>query len=190
MDIKKATEKSLVKKAQEGDLESFEELMHRHKDYIFAWIQKKTQNQLQTEELLQITFIKCWKNIKKFKGNSGFKTWACSISRNLFIDEYRKKMKNRELSLEECPDAYGYQRVEFDEGYKKTKNEDLRIVLNKILDKLSEKHREVLYSSAVEELSYKEISIKYNVSIGTVMSRLYYAKKKAHKLMRAEKDYV
>ena len=190
MDIKKATEKSLVKKAQEGDLESFEELMHRHKDYIFAWIQKKTQNQLQTEELLQITFIKCWKNIKSLKEILALKLGPVLLVGIYSLMSIEKKMKNRELSLEECPDAYGYQRVEFDEGYKKTKNEDLRIVLNKILDKLSEKHREVLYSSAVEELSYKEISIKYNVSIGTVMSRLYYAKKKAHKLMRAEKDYV
>lgn len=187
MDIKKVTEKSLIKKSQKGDLKSFEELIHRTRSYLYAWICKKTRNELQAEELLQITYIKCWKNIKKFKGNSNFKTWACSISRNLFIDEYRKRQKNRELSLEEFPDAYGFQRVDFGEGSYNAKNEDLRIVLIKILDKLPPKHREVLYSSAVEELSYKEMSVKFNCSIGTVMSRLYYARRKAQKLLSSEK---
>ena len=190
MDMKKVTEKSLITNSQRGDSESFEELMRRSKDYLYAWIQRKTRNELQTEELLQITYIKCWKNIKKFKGNSNFKTWACSIGRNLFIDQYRKRQKNKEHSLEEFPDAYFYQTVSFEQGFHKIKNEDLRLSLVKILNKLPQKHREVLYSSAVEELSYKEMSEKFNCSIGTIMSRLYYARRKAQKLLLLEKDYA
>tara|TARA_R100000808_G_C2146685_1_gene154620 strand:- start:892 stop:1467 length:576 start_codon:yes stop_codon:yes gene_type:complete len=182
------SEKSLIKKSQKGDSKAFEELVSRSNKYLYSWIINKTRNELEAEELLQITYIKCWKNIKKFRGKSNFKTWACSISRNLFIDQYRKKQKNKEYSLEEFPDAYTYQRVEFGDGFKNMRNEDLNILLKAILHKLPQKHREVLVSSAVEELSYKEMSKKFNCSIGTVMSRLYYARKKAQKLIKYEND--
>ena len=181
-------EESLIKESQEGDQKAFEELISRSTKYLFSWIVKKTRSELDAEELLQVTYIKCWKNIKKFKGNSNFKTWACSISRNLFIDQYRKRQKNKEFSLEEYPDAHTYQRVEFGDGLKKVENEDLQNSLEMVLDKLPEKHREVLVSSAVEELSYKEMSKKFNCSIGTVMSRLYYARKKARRLISYKKN--
>ena len=82
----------LIKESKNGDTEAFEELVSRSRGYLFSWIHNKTKNESETEEILQITYIKCWKYIKSFKGKSGFKTWACSISRNLFIDDFRKKL--------------------------------------------------------------------------------------------------
>tara|TARA_Y100000593_G_scaffold89077_1_gene172496 strand:- start:687 stop:1280 length:594 start_codon:yes stop_codon:yes gene_type:complete len=186
--LNELSEKALIRKSKRGDTAAFEELMSRTRDYLTAWINGKTNNQIETEEVLQITYIKCWKNIKKFKGISGFKTWACSISRNLFIDIYRKKQKSKELSLEEVSGAYEYHCSTPSEAIESLKNEDLKIALNEILSSLPKIHRDVLSCFAVEELSYKEISKKLGCSVGTVMSRLFYARKKAQQIVLKNKE--
>ena len=177
------SESALIKRSQKGDTKAFEELMVRSDDYLLHWLMKKTSCKNAAEEFLQITYIKCWKNIKKFQGNSTFKTWACTISRNIFIDDYRKRQKHSEMSIEEVKDAYIYNRTAHNDAYESLKNEDLRLILDNILDKLPRIHRDVLFSFAVEELTYKEISKKLHCSMGTVMSRLYYARKKAKELL-------
>ena len=186
--LNESSEKTLIAKAKRGDTIAFEELMSRTRDYLSAWINGKTNNQMETEEVLQITYIKCWKNIKKFKGISGFKTWACSISRNLFIDIYRKKQKSKELSLEDVCGAYEYHYSTLPDVSESLKNEDLKIALNEVLNSLPKIHKDVLSCFAIEELSYKEISKKLGCSVGTVMSRLFYARKKAQQIMTKNKE--
>ena len=188
MEYSNLTEPYLVNKSKKGDTKAFEELMSRSKGYLTNWILKKTRCENETEEVLQIAYIKCWKNIKKFQGKSGFKTWACTISRNLFIDRYRKAQKKRELSIEEVGDAYIYERVTWGSGYERLMRKENMDMLNKILDSLPKIHSDVLSSFAVEELTYKEIAKKLGCSIGTVMSRLYYARKRAKQLVLQDKE--
>lgn len=178
----------LIEKSKKGDTKAFEELVFRTRGYLFNWIHNKTQNKEETEEILQITYIKCWKYIKSFKGKSGFKTWACSIGRNLFIDSFRKKQRNKEIPLEETEGAFEFYYHISHESYEIFKNEDLKLALSKVLDSLPKIHREVLSCFAIEELTYKEISKKLGCSVGTVMSRLFYARKKAQELMRRDKE--
>ena len=90
--------KDLVKKSKLGDTEAFGEIISRDSEYIFAWLLQKTKNELLAEELFQITLIKCWNNIKGFKEEASFRTWACAIARNLFIDNYRKVQRRNEES--------------------------------------------------------------------------------------------
>jgi RNA polymerase sigma-70 factor (ECF subfamily) len=188
VEYSKSTESYLINKSKKGDTKAFEELMARSKDYLVSWILRKTRCVTETEEVLQITYIKCWNNIKKFQGKSGFKTWACSISRNLFIDRYRKSQKQREMSIEEVGDAYMYEKVDNNECLKKLIGEEDEEGLNKVLKNLPKIHSDVLFSFAIEELTYKEIAKKLGCSIGTVMSRLYYARKKAKHLVLQSKE--
>lgn len=189
MDYSNIKEKDLIKKSQRGDTKAFEEIMFRDAEHIFAWILQQTKSRHLTEELFQITLIKCWKNIKKFKGNSTCKTWACAIARNLFIDDYRKKQRRKEESLDDEEDYKKRDRaiVEFD-PLKNFKNKELGSFLDEIMDKLSSTHKNVLYYFAVEGLSYEEISKIEKCSVGTVMSRLFYARKKAQDLIQRNKN--
>ena len=189
MEYVNLTESFLINKSKKGDTIAFEELMSRSRDYLTNWIRRKTDNENETEEILHVTYIKCWKNIKKFQGKSGFKTWACTISRNLFIDEWRKKQKRRELSVEEVQNAYSYNTTSTNEALKTLDRKDLKNFLENILDDLPKIHRDVLFSFAIEGLTYQEISKKLGCSIGTIMSRLYYARKKARKLITRDKEY-
>ena len=100
MDYSKLEERELIKKSQDKDTKAFEEIISRDSEYILAWIGQKAKDPYLTEELYQMTMIKCWKNIAKFKGDSAFRTWACAVARNLFIDNYRKIQRRNEESLE------------------------------------------------------------------------------------------
>lgn len=189
MEYKSLSEDSLVKKAQGEDPEAFEELLNRTKPYLHSWILKKTRCEHKAEEIVQVTYIKCWNKIKNFEGKCKFKTWACSIARNLFIDLWRKEQKEREVSLEEIEDVYGYLNHSNNGGFEKLRNRDLQKTLLGVLDDLPKIHKEVLVCFAVQDMSYKEISKKLNCSVGTVMSRLFYARKKAQALIKCTVDY-
>jgi RNA polymerase sigma-70 factor (ECF subfamily) len=190
-DLDKLTNKALVNKATKGCSESFGEIIHRDSEYIRGWLLKKTADELLAEELLQITLIRCWKNIRKFKGQSTFRTWACTIAKNLVIDNYRKIQRRREVSLESSPEGINklkFSKTDFD-PLRKFKNEELKMFLSQVMDKLPATHRNVLQHFAVGQLSYLEISRLEKCSIGTVMSRLFYARKKAQDLVKKHKSY-
>ncbi len=184
------SEKELVDLARLQDSEAFEQLILKNKEYIMAWIYRmcKGDDHL-SEEIYQIATIKSWKNISKFKGESKFSTWVCSISRNLFIDTKRKKDRLAETSLfafsenENDEDKIRFEAsVEYD-PLVNFKLRELDVYLSDILDKLSPEHSAVLRYFAVEQLTYEEIAKAMQCSIGTVMSRLFYARKKAQKMV-------
>jgi RNA polymerase sigma-70 factor (ECF subfamily) len=191
MEYSTLSDEDLIEKSQDNDTEAFEEIVSRDSGYIFAWIMKKTEDSHVAEELFQITLIKCWNNIKKFKGQSTFKTWACAIARNLFIDDYRKTKRRNEVSLEVGDGKEKITRaiIEID-PLKNYKGKDLRNFLDEVMDELSLSHRNVLHYFAVEELSYQEISKIESCSVGTVMSRLFYARRKAQRIIKQRKGEV
>ena len=82
------TEKKLIVLCKKDDLKAFDELVSRNKNKVYGWILSKTKDETNAEEIFQKTLIKSWRYIKKFKGGSSYSTWANSIARNLFIDDY------------------------------------------------------------------------------------------------------
>lgn len=191
-------EKELVELCKNGDEHSFEFLLLQNEDYLKKWILSMCRgNDLLAEEIFQITSIKAWKNIHKFRGDSKFKTWLCSISRNLFIDTKRKKERLSEVCIEIDPfdnensEMRNEIKIEND-PLSKFKQEELGAYLESVLDKLSIDHSRVLRYFAVEQLSYEEIAKAMQCSVGTVMSRLFYARKKAQRAFcqnENRKDY-
>ena len=191
-------EKQLIELAKNGDILAFECLFLENQDYIKKWIFSLCKgNDTMAEEIFQIASFKTWNKIGQFKGECKFKTWACSISRNLFIDMKRKSDKRSEICLEIDPDGDGVRKarkeasIEID-PLKKFKSQELQEFLFNVLEKLSPEHRNVLRYYALEQLSYEEIAKAMQCSIGTVMSRLFYARKKAQKVFyqtKKRKDY-
>ena len=90
----------MVSKSKRGDTLAFEELLERNKQKLNGWCLSFCKNELEAEECYQKTTIKCWNNIKKFKGKSKFLTWACCIARNSFYDEWRRKQRRPTTSLD------------------------------------------------------------------------------------------
>ena len=185
-DYKVLSEEKLVSLSRHKNEKAFEELYLRNKEAIFGWICSTCKNERDAEEFLQVTLIKCWRNIEKFKSNSSFRTWANRIAMNLFRDEYRRKKRQKTDSLDELSDngffIEGRMPVTENEGPKRLLAGELKDDINKMFGKMSDKNRKILKMFLVDEMTYREIAQKMECPIGTVMSRLFYARKEAQKV--------
>jgi RNA polymerase sigma-70 factor (ECF subfamily) len=177
----------LVRAAQRGDLAAFEELVARHRDKIFARAFSLMRNEEDAIDLSQEAWIKCWQRLKQFQGDSSFATWMTRIVINLCLDQLRKQKRHRTESIEQLDEEVGG--VERQMPILTTnptaglERAELRQRIDKALGQLSVEHRTVLVLHEFEELEYKQIAKVMGCSIGTVMSRLFYARRKMAALL-------
>jgi RNA polymerase sigma-70 factor (ECF subfamily) len=170
---------------EDEDTESFDELVKRTERKLHLSMLAKSGNPELAGEICQQAFIKSWKNIKKFKCKSSFYTWIYRISHNLLIDHYRKVKRKKEQSFEERmeSDPFFETKTPLIEktAYDNLNNEELMKQVDMALEKLSEPHKTTFVLYEIERLSYKEIAKEMRCSLGTVMSRLFYARRQARK---------
>jgi RNA polymerase sigma-70 factor (ECF subfamily) len=181
----------LVRRAQRGEMVAFEELVARHRDKIYARAFSMLRNEDDAVDVSQEAWIKGWQRLKQFQGESSFVTWMTRIVINLCLDALRKQKRQRAESIETiAEESGGVERqmpvvtVNPTEGLERT---ELRQRIDKALGQLSYEHRTVLILHEFEELEYKEIAKRMECSIGTVMSRLFYARRKMANLMASYK---
>lgn len=203
--LEKKEERRLLRLARKGNGEAYEELIIHYGPSIKGWIRRYCKgNDDLAEEIYSITIIKCWNKIKKFKGNSKFSTWANAVARNAFLDEFRRKKKcklvdiesvavlSSGLNFEDSRKSPAKPTPEYDSvddnlpssSIEKRENKaQAKITSTKVLNKLSKDHREILSLRDMHGLEYKEIASALHIRLGTVMSRLFYARKKAKKIL-------
>jgi RNA polymerase sigma-70 factor (ECF subfamily) len=181
-DHSSADDQELVRSAQKGDMRAFEELVARHRDKIYARALSMMRNEEEAVDLSQEAWVKGWQRLAQFQGESSFGTWMTRIVINLCLDQLRKHKRQRTESIEAMDEeSGGVERqmpvitVNPTAGLERT---ELRQRIDKALAKLSYEHRTVLVLHEFEEMEYKEIAKAMNCSIGTVMSRLFYARRK------------
>jgi len=168
---------------EEEDTKAFDELFKRTERKLYLSMLAKSGNPELAGDISQQAFIKSWKNIKKFKCKSSFYTWIYRIAHNLLIDHYRKSKRKKEISFEEKMeiDPFFESRTSMDEStaFDRMNNDELMTQVDMALEKLSDQHKETFVLYEIERLSYKEIAETMNCSLGTVMSRLFYARRQA-----------
>src|SRR5213080_4006835 len=177
----------LVKAAQQGDMVAFEELVARHRDKIYARAFSMMRNEDEAVDLSQEAWVKGWQRLKQFQGESSFGTWLTRIVINLCLDQLRKQKRQRAESIEAmAEESGGVERqmpvitVNPTEGLERG---ELRQRIDRALGQLSYEHRTVLVLHEFEEMEYKAIAKTMSCSIGTVMSRLFYARRKLAALL-------
>src|SRR5580658_962563 len=180
-------EAELVRLAQRGGLAAFEELVARHRDKIYARAYSMMRNEDEARDLSQDAWVKGWRRLAQFQGDSSFVTWMTRIVINLCLDQLRRQKRQRTESIEAMEeDAGGVERQmpivtpNPTEGLERT---ELRQRIDRALGQLSLEHRTVLVLHEFEELEYKEIAKRMKCSIGTVMSRLFYARRRMASLL-------
>src|SRR5258707_4815663 len=174
-------EMELVKRARNGDLESYDELVKRYQERIYATIYHMTSNHEDANDLAQEAFIKAFHALKSFKGGSSFYTWVYRIAVNKTINFLKQRKNKTQMSL----DNLDYH-VEHDPDFvalisDKTPRREVNLAelqekLNAAMQKLSEPHRLVVTLHDVQGLSHEEIAKVMDCNIGTVRSRLFYAR--------------
>ena len=174
-------ERVLVARAKEGDLEAYDDLVRRYQERIYATIYHMTSNHEDANDLAQESFIKAYRALNSFKGDSSFFTWVYRIAVNKTINYLKQRRKRIQMSLndldfnaEHDPDLVAL-------ISDKTPRRDLNLAelqerLNEAMLKLSEVHRLVVTLHDIQGLSHEEISKIMDCNTGTVRSRLFYAR--------------
>jgi RNA polymerase sigma-70 factor (ECF subfamily) len=180
----------LVKRCQAGDSSAFNDLVTRYRSRAFTMIYGMVQNEQDAWDLAQEGFLKAWKSIHRFKGESSFYTWLYRIMTNVTIDSLRRKGIHGEAEFDDRIAA-----VNVEPGsrttpssvplpHKKLEHREIRQRIDEAIAKLSPEHRTVIVMKEIEDLQYNEIAEILSCSLGTVMSRLFYARKKLQSLLR------
>jgi len=180
-------DESLVKAARKGELAAFEELVFRHRDPIYARAFSMTRNEEDAVDLSQEAWIKGWQRLGQFQGDSSFTTWMTRIVINLCLDHLRKQKRHRADSIEEMADESGgverQMPVVTENPTAGLERAELRKKIDDALGLLTAEHRTVLVLHEFEDMEYKEIARTVGCSMGTVMSRLFYARRKLAALL-------
>jgi len=180
-------DRDLVEAARRGDRDAFRTLFERYHRRAYSLAFGVLRHQDDALDVVQDAFIKAHKYLDKFEGNSSFYTWLYRIVMNLAIDHLRKHRRVKPVELDES-------RVD-DEAVDDTllpkmlggnpgralADKEIRKRIDQALDELSENHRTVLVMRELEGLSYEEMAQAMGCSKGTIMSRLFHARRNMQK---------
>jgi RNA polymerase sigma-70 factor (ECF subfamily) len=166
---------------------AFEELVARHRDKIYARAYSMMRNEDEALDLSQEAWVKAWQRLEQFQGDSSFPTWITRIVINLCLDQLRRQKRRRTESIDEMDEeSGGVERqlpvvtVNPTEGLERA---ELRARIDKALGQLSAAHRTVIVLCEFQGMEYKQIAKAMGCSIGTVMSRLFYARRRMAALL-------
>jgi RNA polymerase sigma-70 factor (ECF subfamily) len=187
-------EQLMVSLVKEGNLNSLEELLTRHEKSLFNYLVRHTGDFHTAQDLFQETFYRIFKHRESFNPDLNFSTWAYRIATNLCIDEFKKKARELEVSLE---DNRLNQEPSFrsgDRGINKISSnpspegklikEDLEEKIKDLVKSLPEKLKSVFILSEYQELSCREIAKILEIPVGTVKSRIHHSFKRLMELMQ------
>jgi RNA polymerase sigma-70 factor, ECF subfamily len=181
-DHSSADDKTLVRASQQGDMAAFEELVARHRDRLYARAYSMMRNEEEAVDLSQEAWVKGWQRLRQFQGDSSFGTWMTRVVINLCLDQLRKQKRQRTESIEAMDEESGgverQMPVVTANPTAGLERGELRQRIDRALNLLSHEHRTVLVLHEFEDMEYKEIARTMGCSIGTVMSRLFYARRK------------
>ena len=171
----------LVKRARQGDLSAYDELVRRYQERIYATLYHMTSNHEDANDLAQEAFIKAFQALKSFKGGSSFYTWVYRIAVNKTINFLKQRKNKSQMSLDDLdfnaehdPDLVAL--ISEKTPRREANLAELQEKLNAAMQKLSEPHRLVVTLHDVQGLSHEEIAKIMDCNIGTVRSRLFYAR--------------
>ncbi|WP_088553777.1 RNA polymerase sigma factor [Calderihabitans maritimus] len=169
----------LVGKSKAGDMGAFEELVRRYEKQVFTVAYRFMGNREDAVELAQEAFLRAFTAIKKFRGQSSFKTWLYHIVANVCRDELRKRQRCREYPVEDPAPLNSLNQTignSFD-PVKAYEDKEGQEYIQKAITSLAPEYRMVLVMREFQGFSYEEIAAQLDCSLGTVKSRLSRARK-------------
>ncbi len=183
-------DRQLVEEARKGSQPAFRTLVERHQRKVYAMALSMLRDPDAARDVVQDAFIKVYQHLGDFQGASGFYTWLYRIAMNLCIDRTRRAKRFAQVEFDDAAaaedpglsDVSPY-RLGFDPA-QALKDKEIRGRVQKALEALSPNHRAVIVMREVDGLSYKEIAEAMECSEGTIMSRLFHARKKMQEMLR------
>jgi RNA polymerase sigma-70 factor (ECF subfamily) len=175
-----ASDEQLLACFASGHRQALDELFRRYRQPAYRVAYRLLGHEADALDAVQEGFIKALTHLPGFQGRSSFKTWLLRVVSNAALDLGRQRSRRDAVSLDapHNSDLHDSRLLSADEAGRRLEREDLRHQLDKALDCLSEVQRQTFVLFADGELTYREIAEVMHTSIGTVMSRLFYARRK------------
>ena len=180
-----ADDLALVEQAKAGDGEAFRSLVVRHQRKVYAVALGIVKDPDQAWDVAQEAFVRVHQHLREFKGDSAFSTWIFRIASHLAIDSVRKERRSQKDDIDDLREVdlggAGEGILSTALGQDPRENalrKELAGQLTEALAGLPVIHREILVLREVEGLSYEELAARLGIQKGTVMSRLFHARKK------------
>jgi len=182
-------DRELVERCQRGDLDAYGVLVGRYRHKVYSLAFSMLRNEQDATDLSQEAFVRGWRAIRHFKKNSSFYTWIYRITTNLAIDVVRRRDRRPTTTFEEGIEPATDPSVQEPPSTNpspvvEAQRKELREQIDAALLELSPEHRAVIQLREFEGLDYTTIAKAMGCSIGTVMSRLHYARKHLQKLLK------
>ena len=183
---------AIIQAVLDGDIQAYRGLVERYERRIYHVIYGVVRNQEDAHELAQEAFVKAFKALDRFRLESRFYTWLCRIAINLGIDHHRRMKHRNHAEFDEArapSDAAVVVELSSrpDNPVENVARRQLQQRILAAFDELPENQRAVMVLRELDELSYKEIAAVLDVAEGTVMSRLYYGRRKLQELLAEDK---
>jgi RNA polymerase sigma-70 factor (ECF subfamily) len=170
----KVTDETLIAQFQNGDVQAFDVLVRRYKDQLLNYVFRFVGNRVDAEDIVQETFLRVYKNKHYYKEIAKFSTWVYTIAGNLAKTELRRRKRRKIFSVSnfvnderdfDIPDTAHNPEKEVDGSMKDD-------VIQRTIEKLPPKFKEVILLRDVQGFAYEEISQILNIPLGTVKSRV------------------
>ena len=173
-------DQELARRAGQGDEQAFAELFSLYHERVYAVVYRFCRKDADADELAQQVWVKVWKKLHTYKGDAAFFTWLYRVVSFHCLDHIRKQKRRRETEWLEAVD-YSDEQVQPSVSTMRPDRElerkEVRERFEAALDHLKPEHRMALVLREVEGLSYEEIGRAMSCRKGTVMSRIFYARK-------------
>lgn len=180
-------EADLVKRSVDGDDAAFRTLVERYQRRVYGLAFGILRDREDAWDVAQEAFVKAYRNLARFQGSSAFYTWLYRITYNLSMDALRSRARRDHVDIDQNRAVEAAAAEEAPASSHPSKNADrkeLAEVLHNAMTRLSDKHRAIIVLREIEGLSYEEMADVLKISKGTVMSRLFHARRNLQALLK------
>lgn len=175
----------LIEKAKKGNPNAFGELIELNQSFVYNLALKAVSSYHEAQDITQETFIRAWKGLHNFRGDSSFRTWLYRILMNLCYDRYphlQREMNNVSIDENEMDIPVDYALEQFSD------QKEFNDFIHQQLNELPEIHQLVLNLRFQQELSYQEIAEVMDMPIGTVKTTIFRAKARLKELLVSRQE--
>ena len=178
----------LLRQAQSGDPEAFEQLIGPLEQLVWRICWHYTGNREAAEDCGQETMIRIWRSLNSYRGDCALESWVYRIAANCCMDWLRKKKRDKSVSMEPLQEQ-GFDPADPSPGTEEqVVTEDEHRRLREAITQLPEDQREALILTQLEKIPYEEAALALGVSEGTVKSRVNRAKVRLKEILSAERE--
>ena len=177
-------EKALLQRAREGDRKAYGQIVEHFRERVFCAALGILRNHEDARDMSQDAFIQAFKALDRFDMKRPFYPWLYRILRNRCLDYIERHGPRRSISLDSLiDDSHMKFAAEEEDPRERIQKEEMAAHLRGAIDELKPEFREIVIMKHLQEMPYKEIAEALEIPMGTVMSRLFHARKALAKLM-------